>query len=190
MGGGPRPDRLKGNLVTLTLSDLLAEYDAARAYSIALVAGLAAEQVAWRPHENSSSIAWHLGHQAAVNHYMVRNLTAAEVSFNPAFDAVFDSATPEADRGSLPALDDIVDYREAIAGSTHAVIGRIEAGDVGAPEQLRLIADGLLQAVINHEYQHATWIAEVRATLTDGPPPQPSSTRLVDVEGYWMVATT
>ncbi len=174
-------------MTALALSDLLTEYAVAQSYSLALVDGLAEDQVAWRPNENSSAMAWHLGHQGAVNHYMVRNLTAAEVSFDPELDAVFDSATPEPGRGSLPSLETILDYRESIAASTRSVIARIAAGDVGAPTQLSAIADGLLRAVINHEYQHAKWIGEVRDTMVDSPAPTPGSDRLVSVEGYWMV---
>lgn len=170
-----------------TLTELLIEYDFAQAHSLALVDGLEHDQVAWRPNDNSSAMAWHLGHQGAVNHYMVRNLTSAEVTFNAAFDQVFDSATPEPARGDLPPVDDIVGYREAIAQSTRTIIGRIDAGDVGAPAQLALIAQGLLRAVINHEYQHARWIGEVRSTMTDDPAPTPASQRLVEVDGYRML---
>ena len=38
---------------------------------------LTTEEVRWRPDETSSAIGWHLGHQAHVAHFMVRNLTAA-----------------------------------------------------------------------------------------------------------------
>jgi hypothetical protein len=171
----------------MSLGELLVEYEAAQRHSLALVDGLDESQVAWRPHENSSPIAWHLGHQAAVNHYMVRNLTAAEVTFNADFDAVFDSATPEPERGELPSLEEIVGYRTGIAQSTRAVIKRIDSGDVGAPKQLALIGDALMRAVINHEYQHSTWIREVRDGMIDTPAPAPGSDRLVNVEGYWMV---
>lgn len=170
-----------------SLSDLLAEYDVATDYSLGLVDGLDPTDVAWRPDENSSSMAWHLGHQGVVGHFMMRNLTAAEVSFSADFDAVFDSATPEPGRGSLPPLDEIVEYRRSISGSIHRVIDMIDRGEVGAPDQLRIIATGLLTAVVNHEYQHAKWVGEVRDTMTDLPAPAPVSTRLVDVEGYWMV---
>lgn len=175
--------------MSLSLAELLEEYDAAQAWSLALVVGLTPEQIAWRPHENSSAIAWHLGHQGAVNHYMVRNLTAAEPSFAPDLDAVFDSATPEPDRDGLPSLDEIVEYRRKIGWSTRATIERIERGEVGAPDQLRLIADGLLRAVINHEYQHAKWIGEVRDSWLTHPQPYPFSQRLDVVEGYFMVAS-
>ena len=169
-----------------TLRKLLAEYNLARAYSEALIAELDPDQVTWRPHENSSAIGWHLGHQAVVTHFMVRNLTAAEPSFNAAFDSVFDSATVEPDRGALPPVDGILAYRSAIASSTAAIIGRIADGDVGAPEQLTLIAQGLLRSVINHEYQHDAWVLEVRDTMLDSPAPRPGSNHLLDVEGYWM----
>ncbi|NND76280.1 MAG: DinB family protein [Ilumatobacter sp.] len=171
----------------LSLPDLLAEHAAAQAYSLALVDDLTADELAWRPHEHSSPIAWHLGHQAAVNHYLVRNLTAAEPSFDADLDAVFDSATPEPARGGLPPLAEIVAYRDAIAGSTREVITRIGDAQVGAPAQLARIADRLMRAVIDHEYQHAKWVEEVRATMRDDPAPGPASTQLVAVEGYWML---
>ena len=106
---------------------------------------------------------------------------------DPDFDALFDSATPEPQRGSLPSLDEIVAYREAVAASTRSVIERIAAGDVGAPGQLSAVGRTMLRVIINHEYQHATWMGEVRATMLDTPAPNPESSRLVDVEGYWML---
>lgn len=169
------------------LRELLDEHAHAQRYSLALVAGLSAADVAWRPHADSSAIGWHLGHQGAVNHYLVRNLTAASASLNTEFDRLFDSATPEPDRGELPPLADIVAYREAIAAGTRTVVGRIAAGDVGAPDQLARVAERLLCALVDHEYQHAAWIGEVRATLVDDAPPEPTSTRLTQVDGYWML---
>lgn len=172
-----------------SLVDLLEEYDAASTFSLALADGLDPTDLFWRPNTESSSMAWHLGHQGAVSHYMLRNLTAAEVTFNADFDAVFDSATPEPGRGELPPIDEIIDYRKAISESVHKTIAKIDQGDVGAPEQLNLIATGLMQAVINHEYQHAKWVGEVRETMTTQPSPVPASTNLVNVEGYWMVTS-
>ena len=78
--------------MTLALVDLLDEYAAATDYSLELVEGLTAEQIAWRPNTDSSAIGWHLGHQGAVNHYMVRNLTAAEVTFDA---ALIECSTPQ-----------------------------------------------------------------------------------------------
>lgn len=170
-----------------TLPALLDRLAAAQAYSVSLIDGLDGEQIFWRPNENSSAIAWHLGHQGAVSHYLVRNLTAAEVSFNVDYDRVFDSATPEPGRGVLPPLDEILGYRTAIAVSTRATIDRIEAGDVGAPAQLALIGQGLLRAAINHEYQHAKWIDEGRSTMVGGPSPVPEADSLIEVDGYWML---
>jgi hypothetical protein len=172
----------------LTLPDLVVELASARRYSERLIEGLRPDQVVWRPHRDSSAIGWHLGHQAAVAHFMLRNLTAAEPSHDSGLDTLFDSATPEPARGSLPSMERLHEYRTAIAASTDRTIGRIVDGDVGAPEQLAIVASGLLRAVVNHEYQHATWIAEVRATLIDAPPPTPESDNLVAIEGYWMLA--
>ena len=168
---------------------LLDEFDAARAYSESLVAPLDPDQVAWRPHEQSSAIGWHLGHQAAVAHYLVRNLTAAEPSLDPELDRLFDSATSEPGRGELPSLDATLDYRARTAEFVERAISRIVDGDVGAPEQLRLVADGLMRAVIHHEYQHATWIREVRDTFTDVPAPTPGSERLGLIEGYYVLTS-
>lgn len=171
----------------LDLRSLLDEYTSAQAFTLALIDGVEPGQVFWRPNENSSAIAWHLGHQGAVNHYMVRNLTAAEVTFNADFDRVFDSATVEPARGDLPPLDEILSYRNAIAQSTRSVIERIDSGNVGAPAQLSFVAEGLMLAVINHEYQHSQWISEVRSELSDSPTPSPASQQLTRVDGYWML---
>ena len=81
---------------------LLREYDRARAYTDDLWRDLTVEEVVWRPHENFSAIGWHLGHQAHVAHFMIRNLTAAEPSPDPGLDAVMDSATPEPGRAGFP----------------------------------------------------------------------------------------
>ncbi len=172
------------------LAELLAEHTVSQAYSLALVEDLDEQQLAWRPSDQSSAIAWHLGHQGAVVHYLVRNLTAAEVPFNAAFDQIFDSATPEPARGSLPPLDEIVAYRQAISESTRRVIERIADGAVGAPDQLAIVADRLLRSIIDHEYQHAKWIDEVRSEFTTLPSPQPASERLVQIDGYWMINAT
>lgn len=176
--------------ITHSLDALLEEYAVAQTYSLDLITGLSQDEVSWRPDENSSSMAWHLGHQGAVNHYLVRNLTAAEVSFDRGFDAVFDSATTEPDRGHMPPIAEIVDYRSKIAQSTVSIATRISKGDVGAPEQLAAIGVGMLQAIINHEYQHAKWIGEVRSTMTTDPLPVPTSERLTQIEGYYMISAT
>jgi hypothetical protein len=171
-----------------TIAELLVEYDRALAYSDALWADLDADELVWRPHAQASAIGWHLGHQAAVAHFMVRNLTAAEPSPDPELDALMDSATPEPDRGVLPDAARLGAYRSAVADRVRFRVGRIDAGEVGAPRQLRIVATNLLVAVIDHEYQHATWIAEVRSgPLGRDLPPRPRSDRLVDVDGYLML---
>ena len=175
--------------MTPTLTDLLAEYDRALAWTESLHADLTADEVAWRPHEESSAIGWHLGHQAAVAHFMVRNLTAAEPSPDPELDALMDSATPERQRGALPELERLLDYRSAVAERVRFRIERIDAGDVGAPAQLRVIAGTLLTAVINHEYQHSTWIGEVRRDAHGRElPDKPVSPLLTEIEGYLILA--
>lgn len=159
-----------------SLSDLLDEYDRALAYTATLVADLSDAELVWRPDDASSSIAWHLGHQAAVAHYMVRNLTAAEPRIDPEIDAVMDSATQVSDRGDLPDVERLMAYRATVAERVRFRVGNIDDGNVGAPAQLREIATTMLTAIINHEYQHSKWIGEVRVeahgkTLPPSRPP-------------------
>ena len=172
-----------------TLSQLLDELDCAHAYTNDLQVGLTPEQIAWRPKAESSAIGWHLGHQAAVAHFMLRNLTAAEPRIDVDIDALMDSATPESKRGDLPSLERILEFRTTVAERIHLRIDQIDRGAVGAPQHLRVIASTLLVALVNHEYQHSKWIGEVRTDAfgLELPPP-PSSTRLSSIDGYLVLA--
>lgn len=173
------------------LVELLEEYDRARAYTDALWRDLSDEQIRWRPRPEFSPIGWHLGHQAAVAHFMVRNLTAAEPSPDPELDPVMDSATPERDRGGLPHAQRLLAYRTAVAERVHVRLGDIDGGRVGAPNQLRVVGQHLLVALVNHEYQHDQWIGEVRQRhLGHELPPRPTSARLTEIDGYTVVTTS
>ncbi|MDH4075322.1 MAG: DinB family protein [Acidimicrobiia bacterium] len=174
-------------MTVLSLHDLLHEYDLARAWTDQLTADLDDDTLYWRPSPASSAIAWHLGHQAAVNHFLIRNLLSAEPSPDPGLDAVFDSATPEADRGDLPGRARLSAYRAAVAERTRAMAGRIDRGAVGAPSQMPMIAAGVLVAAINHEYQHDAWVDEMRQLQGLGPGPVPGSGRVTMIDGYWVV---
>jgi len=170
-----------------TLRELRNEYDRAIAYTADLTDGLTDDEIAWRASADASSIGWHLGHQAAVAHFMVRNLTAAEPSPDPDLDQLMDSATPEPDR-VIPEVSRILDYRGAVAERVHHIVGRIDDGDVGAPAQLRVIGATLMVAVINHEYQHSTWIGEVRHDQHGKDlPPDPVSPCLSTIDGYLII---
>ena len=172
----------------LSLQALAAEYDTALGYTDALWQDLSQDETHWRPNENSSAIAWHLGHQAAVAHFMIRNLTAAEPSPDPELDGVMDSATAETQRGDLPELARIGGYRDAVAERVRFRVGEIDAGRVGAPEQLVKIAETMLTAIINHEYQHAKWVGEVRVDQFNKPLPAiPDSQNLKELDGYLMI---
>jgi hypothetical protein len=171
-----------------SIGDLLVEHDRAVAYTDDLWADLTEDEVHWRPSLQSSAIGWHLGHQAAVSHYMVRNLTAAEPPIDDALDRLMDSATAEPDRGDLPDLARLRSYRATAAERLHLRIGNIARGDVGAPKQLEHIAVGLLLAVTNHEYQHSQWIGEVRSRdLGRELPQRPTSDLLTEIDGYLVV---
>ena len=167
------------------LRDLLDEYDRALAYTDQLWHDLTTEEVHWRPVPDSSAIGWHLGHQAAVAHFMTRNLTAAEPSFDHDLDALMDSATPERERGELPSLDRLRSYRLRVADRVRFRVGEIDNGSVGAPQQLRRVATTMLTAIIDHEYQHSKWIGEVRVDGLRHPlPDAPISELLTDLDGY------
>ncbi|TCC36621.1 DinB family protein [Kribbella speibonae] len=172
----------------LPLPELLAEYDRARAYTDELWRDLTADEVVWRPEPDFSAIGWHLGHQAHVAHFMIRNLTAAEPSPAPELDGVMDSANPEQFRGALPTVSRLATFRSTVAERIHARVGDIAAGRVGAPDQLTIIAGHLVTAIVNHEYQHDQWISEVRSQrLGHALPDAPECDRLSRVDGYLVL---
>jgi hypothetical protein len=174
--------------VMFDVADLLTEYDRARDYTDRLWTDLPEDEIRWRPSVNSSAIGWHLGHQAHVAHFMVRNLTAAEPSPDPSLDALMDSACPEPGRGGLPDLDRLDAFRLAVAERVHARMTDISHGRVGAPGQLRIVAGHLLVTLINHEYQHDKWIGEVRSRdLGRALPPDSDSPRLTVIDGYTVI---
>jgi hypothetical protein len=167
---------------------LLREYDRARAYTDQLWRDLSPEEVAWRPHENSSAIGWHLGHQAHVAHFMIRNLVAAEPGPDPAHESLWDSAGSEPSRGALPAVERIAAFRETVARRVHARMADIAGGRVSAPGQLTVVATHLLTTLVNHEYQHDQWIGEVRERrLGHALPPDPDNDHVTRLDGYLVL---
>lgn len=172
----------------LDLAQLLREYDRALAYTDDLWHDLSPDEVVWRPHQDFSAIGWHLGHQAHVAHFMVRNLTAAEPSPDPELDGIMDSANPEQFRGSLPTLERLTTFRRTVAERVHARIEDIAERRVSAPEQLTVVAHHLMTAIINHEYQHDQWIAEVRSDhLGHDLPDDPHSDAVCRLDGYLLL---
>ena len=172
----------------VTLPELLAEYERALGYTNDLWVDLTQEEVHWRPDEDASAIGWHLGHQPAVAHFMVRNLTAAEPPIDPVLDRLMDSATATPLRGDLPDLHRIATYRSEVADRVRFRVGNINDGNVGAPVQLRIIATTMLVAIINHEYQHSKWIGEVReGQFGRALPDSPVSDLLTEVDGYLIL---
>jgi hypothetical protein len=171
-----------------SLTDLTWEYERSLVYTESLVSDLSQDEIHWRSGDDASAIGWHLGHQAAVAHFMVRNLTSAEAPVDAELDSLMDSATAERDRGALPDVSRLESYRSAVAERVRFNICKIDSGNVGAPAQLRVIAHGLLIAVINHEYQHSKWIGEVRAEAHGKDMPgAPVSEFLTELDGYQVV---
>lgn len=174
--------------LSASIDDLLTAYDQALAYTDALWTDLTVDEVHWRADGESSAIGWHLGHQPAIAHFMVRNLTAAEPSLDVSLDALMDSATPPAERGDLPDLEQLRWYRDGVAERVRVRLGDIRDGNVGAPEQLTMVGQVLLVSVINHEYQHSKWIGEVRHDVHGHAlPPTPTSPLLSVIDGYQVV---
>ena len=173
---------------TVTLAELMVEYDRALRYTDDLWSDLTPDEIGWRPHEQSSAIGWHLGHQPAVAHFMIRNLTAAEPRLDPELELLMDSATDERQRGELPPPERLADFRAEVADRVRFRVDTIDGGRTGAPTQLRVIARNLMIAVINHEYQHDRWIGEVRAGQHGRAlPPEPTSAHLATLDGYVVV---
>ncbi|WP_329145018.1 DinB family protein [Streptomyces sp. NBC_01456] len=167
---------------------LLREYDRARAYTDELWKDLSPDEVTWRPSENSSAIGWHLGHQAHVAHFMIRNLTAAEPSPDPELDLLMDSAQPEKFRGALPTVERLTAFRDTVAERVHARMNDIAAGRVAAAAQLTVVATHLLVVLINHEYQHDQWIGEVRGSdLGHALPADPDTGQVSRLDGYLVL---
>lgn len=171
-----------------SLNDLLTEYDRALAYTDELWRDLSPDEVIWRPEEDFSPIGWHLGHQAHVAHFMVRNLTAAEPSPDPELDGIMDSANPEKFRGALPTVDRLHGFRATVAERVRERVGVIASGQVGSPAQMEVVAATMLTAMINHEYQHDQWIGEVRSqNLGHALPDDPDSGVIQRVDGYLLL---
>lgn len=174
----------------MDLADLMLEYERCLDYTDDLWRDLTVDEVHWRPSEESSGIGWHLGHQPAVAHFMVRNLTAAEPSIDTQLDRMMDAVTPERERGDLPSLDRLGSYRRDVADRVRFRVGNIDRGEVGAPVQLRRIAVNMMTAIINHEYQHSKWIGEVRSDQFGHPlPDAPDSPAIVELDGYYVIGS-
>ena len=171
----------------MDLETLREEYDLALQYTRGLYEDLSEADVQWRPMEKSSAIAWHLGHQAAVNHFLLRNLFDAEPSIEPRYDALFDAANPEENRGALPSLADIVSYRRTVATRTHVRIEELLDAARAAQAQRRQAMQSILINLVNHEYQHDCWIGEMRQARGYSIPATIPSRRARKVDGFWML---
>ena len=167
---------------------MLVEYDRALNYTEALWSDLGDDDISWRPNEGASAIGWHLGHQPTVAHFMVRNLIAAEPRLASDLEYMSDSATPTSERGALPDADTLRLFRTTVANRVRARLFEVANGTVGAPAQLSIVAQTVLTAVINHEYQHSTWIGEVRSQQLDRRLPDAPTSKLVSlVDGYPII---
>jgi hypothetical protein len=101
-----------------------------------------------------------------------------------------DSAHPKRTEAICRSRTGIADYRTAVAKRVHVRVGDIDQGRVGTRNQLRVVGQHLLVALINHEYQHDQWISEVRhRDLGHDLPAHPVSERLTEIDGFTVVVT-
>lgn len=172
----------------ISLADLLAEYNRALVYTDGLWQDLTPDEVAYRTDVASSAIGWHLLHQPAVAHFMTRNLIEAEPRLDPELEALADSATPPSQRGELPTSERIDAFRTVVAHRVRERIQHTIDDSLDLPNQRDLIGCTLLIALINHEYQHSTWIAEVRSDVLARTSPTPPLSRHVSLlDGYPVI---
>lgn len=171
-----------------SITELLTEYDRALSWTDSLWRDLKDAEVRWRPDDDASAIGWHLGHQPTVAHFMVRNLIAAEPRLDADLEYLTDSATPTQERGQLPDAEQIGNFRTSVIGRIKTRLVDVAGRTNEAPSQMAMVGQTLLTAVINHEYQHSTWIGEVRSLqLGHRLPDTPESALLSILDGYPVV---
>lgn len=171
-----------------SIDELLVEYDRALAWTDQLWSDLTEGEIKWRPDDDASAIGWHLGHQPTVAHYMVRNLIAAEPRLDADLEYLADSATATQERGAIPDPDHLRGFRTHASSRIRTRLVDVAHGTSGAPEQMALVGQTVLMAVINHEYQHSTWIGEVRSQQLGHNLPEVPESRLISmIDGYPVI---
>jgi ergothioneine biosynthesis protein EgtB len=138
---------------------LTVRYATVRQASIALIAGLSAEDCALQSMPDASPLKWHLAHTTWFFETFVLGRYAREhESFHPSYRYLYNSyynaigeQFPRAQRGLLsrPALDDIVRYREYVDGCMQRLLAK-----QAQSQSLSMEALGILELGLNHEQQH------------------------------------
>jgi hypothetical protein len=174
-----------------TLLELLAEYARALAYTDSLRSDLTPDEVRWRPNELSSPIGWHLGHQATIAHFIMRNMGGVtEPSPAPDIEPMMDSTSPVLLRGQLPDLDRLIRLRTTVADRVQTRIATIAGGTGPGAAPMRSIGAALLISMINHEYHHDQWIAQVRSKGLGHELPDPPASEFLSAQDHFLVIDT
>jgi iron(II)-dependent oxidoreductase len=159
-------------------TELLAELDATRARTLALVAGVPTPELE-RVHSTlMSPLVWDLAHIAAFEDLWLVRRGGEREMLRPGLAHVYDAfETPRAQRGDLPMLD-AAGARAYLADVRGHVAGRAAAGDPPDPRRLEL--------VLRHEQQHTeTMLQTIELAHFDpawlppraAPPVEPAPTR-------------
>ena len=135
---------------------LHAKYRAVREATMALAAGLTAEDCALQSMPDASPAKWHLAHTTwFFETFVLEQALAGYQPFHPRFRVLFNSyyvgvgeRHPRPERGLLsrPALEDIVRYRDHVDARMGMLLEDIEA----QPQSLR----DLIELGLHHEQQH------------------------------------
>ncbi len=131
-------------------------YTRVRQASVALSAGLSAEDCALQSMPDASPIKWHLAHTSwFFETFILEQAISGYRHFRPEYRVLFNSyyvgvgeRHPRAERGLLsrPAREEILQYREHVDRGMQCVMSRADA----LPRKLR----DLIELGLNHEQQH------------------------------------
>ena len=140
----------------MSLETLPARYRAVRQATLALAAGLSAEDCALQSMPDASPVKWHLAHTSwFFETFVLEKALAGYSHFHPHYRMLFNSyyvgvgeRHPRPERGLLsrPALEDILRYREHVDQGMQRVLGDADA----LPKNLR----DLIELGMHHEQQH------------------------------------
>lgn len=158
--------------LSATLASQHEHYDAVRATSLELSAGLSPEDCQVQSMPDCSPVKWHLAHTTwFFETFLLARHQPGYMPFHPQYRMLFNSyynaigaKHPRPQRGLLsrPPLDEVMKYRSHVDGAMHALIDR-HAGQ--SPD-----LDALMVLGLNHEQQHQELIlTDVKHMLSSNP---------------------
>jgi ergothioneine biosynthesis protein EgtB len=170
----PEPQSLAGSLHAASAAETLpAAYATVRAASLALVAGLSAEDMLAQSMPDASPVKWHLAHTSWFFETFVLAELPGHRAFDPAYALLFNSyynsvgaqhARPQRGLLTRPALAEVLRYREHVDRSMQAAL------TAGLPDALATRAE----LGLHHEQQHQELILTDLQHLLAHNPLQPA----------------